>query len=409
MADTQEPRNDTEKQVPPPKKKKKNNFTVMDYITIGFTVVIVLIMAFILLRTIRPDWFGLGEKNSESSATLPAFSTAQNTEPPTLSDLGNSYGNMTNDPAVREIGGRLYTIDTAEDRSTAVFVEVDGKKRELLRDSASCLNVISDPITYREDTNASAYTVLYLDADGNICCFTDGPVYENQPFSSVTAEKRILSAGKFRQITVRGEYLFFLDEAGHIGKMSLTEQASEILSKETYSCFAVTGTNLYALHEDDQTLYLLSTVARPKATAAPEETASVAPGTSPVPGVDEYETQIISEKITHFCTDGNRLYLATENGVFRYTPDGTGKDQLTDRAASRINVQDDKIICLSGETLYAGTASELLIGRETTLGTVSGVSGISTTGSGVYVFSTADGKLLGAVRDTGTGSYGTLA
>lgn len=404
MSDTMRPEGEQ------PKKKnvkiKKYKLTVMDYITISFTVVIVLIMAFILLRTIKPEWF-TSTNGGTGSPTLSQSATPTPESTPTLSDIGNTYGNLSNNPYVCEIDDRLYFISAGQDGIPYIYVQAGEETKALLQDNASCLNVITDPYTYQDDAKADAYTIFYLDADGNICCITDGPIYDEQPFMQATVAKRVYKEGAYRSIAVRGEYLFFIDGEGRIGKMSLIEESYTVLSQESYTTLSVYGNNIYARSEKDGSLYLLSTVARPAATVAPSETpsaSSTVPAT-PVPGVDEYEMQILTEKVNHFCIDGMWIYTVSDNGLVRRTGDASQKDTLSKRKADFVNVMDDQIFVLSEGTLYVGTATQYMLGTEVAIGSVGTKLGITLTENAVYVYA---GGLKVSQYDSETDTYSQL-
>ncbi|MBR5499941.1 MAG: hypothetical protein IKV74_00270 [Clostridia bacterium] len=394
-----------------PKKKKvkikKYKLTVMDYITIGFTVVIVLIMVFILLRTIRPDWFQFS-KPGNAAPTLSASSTPAPSTP-ALKDNGNTYGNFSNNPCIAQVDDRLYFVSAGEDSTPYIYVKAGEETKKLVQSNAFYLNAISDPFTYQDDAQAYAYTVFFLDADGNICYFSDGPVYSDTPFTESLPEKKIYKEGAYKAIAVRDELLFFIDGEGHVGKMSLVEDSYTILSQESYTALSVYGTSIFALHEDG-TIYLLSTVARPVSTPTPTADPSTAPSATPtpteaatpVPGVDEYEVQILTEKVTHFCVDGSYLYTVSDSGIVRRSGDGTMKDTLSKRKAEYINVLNGRIFVISQGTLYVGTASQYVAGTEVAIGSVSSSIGISLTEDAVYVYA---GGLKVSTYDKETDKY----
>ncbi len=390
-------------------KIKRFKLTVMDYITIGFTAVIVVIMVIILLQRIRPDWFTSSKKNN-AAPTISAQATPQST--PTLSDVGNTYGNLSNNPYVCEIDDRLYFISAGADSIPYIYVTVDGETKALVQTNAACLNVITDPFTYADDEAASAYTVFFLDADGNICYLTDGPVYEEQPFMESTVTKVVYKEGAYRAIAIRGEYLFFIDGDGHVGKMSLVEESYAVLSKDKYTTLTVYGTSIFALHENGS-LYLLSSSGRPAATATPtvdpSATATVTPTPTatptPVPGVDEYEMMILDEKVSHFCIDGTWIYTVSDKGIVRRTGDGSQKDTLSNRKADLVNVLDGKIYVLSEGTLYVGTDKDYLLGKEVAIGSVATKFGINVTEDAVYVYA---GGLKVSTYDSETDTYSAL-
>ena len=323
--------------------------------------------------------------------------------------MGNTYGNLSNDPYVCEIDDRLYFISAGSDAIPYIYVTVDGETKALLQTNASGLNVITDPFSYAEDAQASAYTVFFLDADGNICYFTDGPVYSEQPFTQTEIQKVVYKQGAYKAIAVRGEYLFFIDGEGHIGKMSLVEDSYAVLSQEKYTALTIYSTAIYAQHEDG-TLYLLSSSGRPVATATPtadpSATATATPTptatATPVPGVDEYEMMILTEKVTHFCIDGSYIYTVSDAGIVRRSGDGSQKDTLSTRKGDFINVLDDKIYVLSEGTLYVGTAKDYLLGKEVAIDSVSTKFGIYLTEDAVYIYASG---LKVSTYDEETESY----
>ncbi len=404
---TEEQNKQSAEQQPKKVKIKKYKLTVMDYITIGFTIVIVLIMVFILLRTIRPDWFQFSKSNNDTP-TISGSGTPAPSSTPSLSDIGNTYGNFSNSPCIAQIDDRLYFVSAGEDAVPYIYVKVGEETKKLVQGNAFCLNAISDPFTYKDDAKAYAYTVFYLDADGNICYFSDGPVYSDTPFTETLPEKKVYKAGSYKSIAVRGELLFFIDGEGHIGKMSLVEDAYTILSKESYKTLSVYGSSIFAQKADDSSIYLLSTVARPVSTPAPTGTSATPAPTAtatPVPGVDEYEMQILAEKVTLFCVDGSYLYTVSESGIVRRSGDGTQKDTLSKRKADYINVLDGKIFVVSQGTLYVGTATQYVSGTEIAIGSVTSSIGISLAEDAAYVYA---GGLKVATYDKETDKYSEL-
>ncbi len=387
-------------------KVKRFNLTTMDYITIGFTVVIVLIMIFILIRTIgnKQGWF---EDDSTAKPGTSAAATATPSPTPSLSEVGNTYGNLSADPVVCEIDDRLYFVSAGEDGTPYIYVQVDGETKALLQDNAHCINVVPDPFTFESDEDASGYTVFYLDADGKICTITDGPIYDDKPFMSKTVTKAASDKAGFRSIAVWGEYLYFIDSDGHVGKMSLIEEEYTVLSQETYTTLSVFSTSIFALHEDDGRLYVLSTTKRPDATAAPSETptASATATATPVPGVDEYEQQLIDVKANHFCIDGSWIYLATDNGVILYSGDGQSQYTVTNRKATYVNVLDGQVFILSAGTLYTGSLEQFLTNEEQAIGPVTTSVGISLAEDAVYVYTD---KLMVSKLDSETKQYSAL-
>ena len=195
------------------KAKSKYKFTAMDYITIGFTAVIVVIMVVFLLKALKPEWF---EKKNKSDT--PPAATQQNTDPqatkntpvdqpteaPFYSGIGNTYGNMSNNAAAAEIDGRLYYVDTEESGKAALKVDDGERTRVIVGGEAaiSCVNVIKDPFTYADVAGSVAYKVMFLDGSGNICAVTDGPFPSgddsdiSEGDATVTEKKTMNPAGK---------------------------------------------------------------------------------------------------------------------------------------------------------------------------------------------------------------------
>ena len=62
-------------------KKKKYKFTAMDYITIGFTAIVVLLMIFFLVRSVKPELFKRKDRNSSKNAATATAAVNSPTEP----------------------------------------------------------------------------------------------------------------------------------------------------------------------------------------------------------------------------------------------------------------------------------------------------------------------------------------
>lgn len=383
------------------KAKAKYKFTAMDYITIGFTAIIVIIMVVFLLKALKPEWF---EKKNKSD-TLPA-ATQQNTDPqatentpvdqpteaPFYSGIGNTYGNMSNNAAAAEIDGRLYYVDTEESGKTALKVD-DGETTRVLvggETAISCVNVIKDPFTYADVAGSVAYKVMFIDGSGNICAVTDGPFPsgDNSDLSEESAtvtEKKAIAEGRFRSFVSVGAYLYGIDADGAIVKVSLDDASKTILSKNKYEALCVYFGSIYALCSDGD-LYVLTTSARP---ADGDEAAEAqSGGDDAVPGVDKYEALIAEGQFRAMCLFDDWIYGASEEGLVRYDADNYGRDSLSGAFAPfAVNVDRSGIFLLVDGAAYSSDASE---------SSSEGASGI------VLLQTSAKDLLLGKTRLIGT-------
>lgn len=399
-------RNDSERQAlnmakNDKKAKAKYKFTAMDYITIGFTAIIVIIMVVFLLKALKPEWF---EKKNKSDT--PPAATQQNTDPqatentpvdqpteaPFYSGIGNTYGNMSNNAAAAEIDGRLYYVDTEESGKTALKVD-DGETTRVLvggETAISCVNVIKDPFMYADVAGSVAYKVMFIDGSGNICAVTDGPFPsgDNSDLSEESAtvtEKKAIAEGRFRSFVSVGAYLYGIDADGAIVKVSLDDASKTILSKNKYEALCVYFGSIYALCSDGD-LYVLTTSARP---ADGDEAAEAqSGGDDAVPGVDKYEALIVEGQFRAMCLFDDWIYGAGEEGLVRYDADNYGRDSLSGAFAPfAVNVDRSGIFLLVDGAAYSSDASE---------SSSEGASGI------VLLQTSAKDLLLGKTRLIGT-------
>ncbi len=370
-------RNDSERQAlnmekNDKKAKAKYKFTAMDYITIGFTAVIVIIMVVFLLKALKPEWF---EKKNKSNT--PPAATQQNTdsqatentpvdqptEAPFYSGIGNTYGNMSNNAAEAEIDDRLYYVDTEESGKAALKVDDGETTRVLVSGEAaiSSVNVIKDPFAYADVAGSVAYKVMFLDGSGNICAVTDGPFPsgDNSDVSEENAtvtEKKAIADGRFKSFVSVGAYLYGIDTEGSIVKVSLDDASKAILSKNKYEALCVYFGSIYALCSDGD-LYVLTTSARP---AEGDEAAEVQSGDDDaVPGVDKYEMLVAEGQFRTMCLFDDWIYGAGEEGLVRYDADNYGRDSLSGAFAPfAVNVDRRGIFLLVDAAAYSSVASE---------------------------------------------------
>lgn len=400
MADTKKDKNT--------KKKKKNDLTAMDYITISFTVIIGILMVFIVIRTVNPDLF---RKNTDDAAPVysdsPVYSAAPAaTAEPAYSDIGNTYGNMSNDAHVASIDGRTYYTTTDSSGKTGLYVSVSGTETLLAETKGSSLSAVRDPFAFSSIPGATGYTVFFIDGEGKLCSVTEDP-FQN-PSSSVTMETDIaysctapkdFTDGTFRSALAVGEYMFFIDSEGHIGKMPLSSPSSRtVLSKDTYSSFCVYYGIIYAIHENDGFVYELTTYARPEETAQDDSSDD---SSAEVPGVDEYEMLAVSVKASSISVADDWLYIAGDSGISRYDiSESFGRDTLSSAPATFINVLNsgEIITYVSDGKIFCCTSRGFLTGDITEVASLPGITALNTTGTSlsdltVYAFDGASGIL----------------
>ncbi len=369
-------------------KKKKYKFTVMDYVTIGFTAVIVIVMVVFLIKTLKPELFERKNNNNTPAVTqqneVPATgapTAEQPTEAPYYSGIGNVYGNMSNDAAAAEADGRTYFVDSEESGSKALKVSNGESERVLVsgekRISSVC--AIKDPFTYADVAGSKAYLVTFIDGEGRICAVTDGPLPSGDDSSvseddaTVTA-KKVIAEGTYRSALSVGGQLYCIDGDGYIVKISLEDAAKTVLSKGRYSALCVYFGSIYAVSQSGD-LYLLSTTARPADEADGTDNGS---DNSDADG-DKYEQLIAHGRYTCIAVFDDWVYAGGPDGFDRYDADKYGRDSLTAAFAPvAVNVDRRGIFFLIAEgtgngggtelSLYKATAKNLLSGRAELIG-----------------------------------------
>ena len=389
---------------------KKYKLTVMDYVTIGFTAVIVLIMIFVLLKSVKPEWF----TKKKASPTAVVSDTTPTAEPeptatakPAYSGIGTSYGNMSSVSKAAEIDGRVYFAAVDDGGQSGVYVDDGTEVKKLFSDNILTLNVMKDPFTYADFANSVSYAVFYIDADNNICAVTDGPYPASSDVTlpeepTVTAKTTVVEGG-VRSFAIAGDYIYFIDMNGTIGRLSLTENSLDALSRGTYTRLAIYYGTIYALSTDGK-IVQLSSNPRPEST----ETSGEEDGSDAEPEsiYDEYEKVIVSSGARAFCVYDDWLYVATDEGIVRYDVDKLGRDTLSKTViADLINVSDLGIVYAAGNAVYAGSAAQIMTGTAAKLGDTD-CSSLSLTSEGVYAYSTADRTMYKFSYDSAAGTFG---
>lgn len=378
--------------------KKKYKFTVMDYVTIGFTAVVVIIMIVFLIKTVKPEWFSKkGNDDTTSYATqYPSQSTpgatagptaeptaAPPTQSPVYSGIGNTYGNMSNNALAAEIDGRLYYVVGNSDGTYDLIVRSGGTDRVIITGEAaiSSVNAIKDPFTYGYIADSVAYKIMYVDGDGRIVSVTDGP-YPYGDGSLVKAEdakiteKAEVAEGTFRSFVSVGEYLYCIDSEGLVIKSSLATKEKTALSSEKYSSLCVYYGMIYALGEDGS-IYVLGTSPAADvssgATETPEDGSSGATEAPEGGSGDEGSATKLGGGFSAIAVFDDWIYAVGESGAVRYDADTYGRDSLGSSVKpAAINVNRSGIYLLVRETgddgqdnivLYSTSAMNLLSGK----------------------------------------------
>ena len=348
------------------KTKAKYKFTVMDYITIGFTAAVVLLMVFFLIRSIKPEWFNKKNKSSGSAATATANGTAPTedpgivtpTEEPTYSGIGNTYGNMANGAVAAEIDGHTYFVRETDKQ---LCVRGGSEERALTtgESAVTSVNVIKDPFAYGDIAGSVAYLVTYIDGEGNIRAITDGPYPAADSDTELDSEPRAtepktLAEGKYTVFTSVGQYLYAIDRDGLIWRIAIATGERAALAKGKYTALCVYYGALFALGQDGGIYRLALTPA-----ADTEAEAS-----------DDSDKRIIAGPVRCFTIHDDWLYTGGDNGFVRYDIDTLGKDTLsTSIKPDAVNVDKRGIFFAADGELNVANARELLSGSGRTLGT----------------------------------------
>lgn len=373
-------------------KKKKYKLQVMDIITIVFTAVIVGIMGFVLY-----DHFA-GEPDADPSSATQPIATAAPTKEPTLSDIGNIYGNLTNDANVVVIDDREYFISADDNGDNYIYVTANNVTTSLVKTNASSLNVVTDYISYAGQLNTKGYYVFYINDSGNICYVVDGPVGKDHEQKSSLTEVIFLN-GSYSSINVSGEFLYHLNSDGVIGKTSIIERTTQNLTTErAYKNFVLHYGEIYAQGRDDNYIYSIPSVL--------QETASSTATAKPTDEAKESnEKLVISDSIEAYALDNKWIYTVGENGIVRYLPDGLNKkDTLSSEKANKINVYNNAIFYMIGNHLYTSSFESLLLDSVIDIGEVSSLTGINLSNSAVYLVN-ENGKLCKSTYNAETKTY----
>ncbi len=389
------------------KKKKKYKLQTMDIVTIVFTAVIVGIMAYVLYNQFagKKDGGGSAAPTATNSATAAPTATPK----PALTDIGNLYGNVTNDADVVVIDKREYFISADENGETHIYAAVGETTKDLIRADASSLNVITDYITYADQSNVTAYYVFYINGDGKICYVYDGPVGGDALEEKTNLEEKTFLDGKYRSIDVSGAYVYYLDENGQIGKADIASGETTVLGSErAYQSFVLYNGVIYAAGQEDGFIYAMpsspsagsGSSASPTASASPSPTSGTGEGT-------EKEKALIREACRNFVIDDEWIYVLGENGIVRYMIDGGGKDTLSVQAEA-INVYKGAIFYIQNGELYTADADALLVGKATKISASFGKNSINISDKAVYLKNEA-GKLLKSAYDSANSAYGEFS
>lgn len=379
------------------KKKTKYRLQVMDIITIVFTAAILGIMGYVLY-----DHFSDGNEDVDiPKQSHSASATAAPTKEPTLSDIGNIYGNITNDANVVVIDNREYFISADDNGDKHIYVTSEDVTTDLIKTNASCLNVVSDYVTYADKTSVTPYYVFYINGDGKICFYYDYPGSDNVVDESLFKENIFLD-GTYLNIDVSGEFVYHLNTEGIIAKTSIIEKKTEFLSSErAYKNFVLYFGTIYAMGEDGCIYKMASTTESESSASATPTATPTAANTTPAPK----ETVIVSSPVEAFVVDEDWIYVIDKNGVSRYIAEGVDeKDSLITADVDSINVLDDAIFYYTDGKLYTSTANLLLLGNSTELGAISSVKGINLSKKSVYVVN-ENGKLCKSTYDSKTETY----
>ena len=384
------------KNAPKKKKKKKYKLQVMDVVTIVFTVVIVGIMAYVLYN----QFAGESENPSAPTASGSATAAPTATPQPVLSDIGNIYGNIINDANVVVIDEREYFISADDNGETHIFAALGDDTKDLIQTDASSLNVVTDYITYADQSNVTAYYVFYINGDGKICYVHDGPVGGDGLEEKTNLEEQVFLDGSYQSICVSGEYVYYLDEAGKIGKAEIaTGEVTELGTERVYKSFVLYYGVIYALGAEDSFIYSM-----PSNPADDTESSTASPAATAEAEEESRETLLIDEACRSFVIDSDWIYVLNDSGIVRYLMDGSGKDTLSGLYADAINVYEGALFYLSEGSLYTASAEKLLLNEPTQISEAYGSSTINLSESSVYL-KNESGKLLKSSYDSENSKY----
>lgn len=385
------------------KKKKKYKLQPMDIVTIVFTVVIVGIMAYVLYTQFAGNGKNTGDPSTITGSSSPGTAvTPAPTAKPVLSDIGSIYGNTTNDSRVVVVDGREYFISADDAGDKHIFVTVGEQTTALYKANASSLNVITDYITYADQSDVKAYYVFYINGDGKICYLYDGPVKKDKEPAAL--EEKVFLDGKYQSISVSGEFVYYLEENGHIGKAEIASGNTTELGKErAYRNMTLYYGVVYAIGKEDNLIYSMPSNPSKDADATAAPTAA-ATGTAEAEKAGE--KLLINQVCKNLVIDDDWIYVISDTGITRYMIGGNGKDTLSSVKADTINVYKGKIFYSVGTDLYTASSAEaLLLGDAVKTGTIHG--GCNVSASAVYG-TDEQGRLLKATPDKESGTYGAF-
>lgn len=393
-------------------KKGKHKLQLMDIITIIFTAIILGVMGYVLYDQFSGS--GGGSNNpvnntptsSVSTSSSGASSTPAPTAPPVLSDIGNNYGNISNGALEAIIDGREYFISADAEGDTHIYMTDGENTRDLIKTDASSLNVVTDYITYADQDGTKAYYVFYIDGDGKICYVSDGPLTKDAE-AAVPLKANVFLDGKYSVINVSGEYLYYLNGEGQIGKISILDKTDTVLGTDrAYSNFCLYYGVIYAVGADDGYIYQMPS--NPQTSTSDKDSDDDA-------SAESNEKLLVGESCTAFAIDNDWIYTVSDRGIVRYLVDSGAKDTISSEIkADAINVRNSVIYYTSGGTLYMASYTEELLknGAGTVIASVGGENGEY--GRGIYaqentVYVTDEnGVLMKSVYDKESKAYGEL-
>ncbi len=395
-------------------KKKKYKLHPMDVVTIVFTAIIVGIMGYVIY-----DQFSSGGSRSDNATgnvTPPASQqdsapspTPTATAEPVLSDIGNNYGNITNDAMEALINNREYFISSDGAGKRGIYVSADDTTVSLITTEAHSINVINDYIKNADTSNTKSYYVFYINGDGKICyvydSVTSASSSDSTPESSAEEAPReelsenVFADGSYRLINVSGEYIYYLGSDGDIGKISILDKSDTPLSSERkYSNFCIYYGIIYACGADDGFIYQMPSNPSSADSASPSPTATASP--------ESKEKLLVDTACSDFVLDNDWIYAVTADGIVRYVYSNGARDSLSDVKADAVNVRNNVIYYTAGGKLYrAANAEKLLTGDVTEIGAVSSDTGIYAQEDTVYILN-ENGVLMKSEYDRSSKTHG---
>lgn len=378
---------------------RKFKLQVMDVITIIFTAIIIGIMIVVVYNQFAES-SGSGNKGGNNSAlnsSAPSASATATAAPATakpLSDIGNIYGNITNEASVVTINEREYFISDDDEGISHIYVKVGNTTKEIIEANASSLNVVEDTITYFDQKDVTGYYIFYINGDGDICYIKEGPV-GTQLDSKEELKETVLLEGNYKSIDVSAEYVYHIDKDGVIGKTNIHDKKTTILSYDrAYSDFVFFFGKIYAKGLDDGFIYTLSNEVTTTSTSASNK-----------------ETEFISVDCDSFVLDNSEtsasdwIYVVSDNKLSRYSINSSNsKETLLEKDIDCINVYKDNIYYISNGRLYKTTPMDCTLGNEP-IRICKTASEIINVGTNAIYLLDEDNKLCKITYDTNTKEY----